>query len=141
MSRPLKIYMRGERVSHLQQLLKRLGHEVSDQPGLFGTGTRAAVKQLQQEGELEATGIADDALMKLISDRLGPQPEAAAQDADATPELATLQAQVDALTQLLLQKGVITANELRALLRSAASFPEEEPPISKAPGVIGSPLF
>jgi len=144
MSRPLKIYMRGERVSHLQQLLKRLGHEITDQSGLFGASTRAAVKLLQQEKGLEATGIVDDALMTMIGGNLSPKPDTAPHASNTTPELATLQAQVDALTQLLLQKGVITADELSALLPPPASAPEEEssnPPSSKAAGVSGSPLF
>jgi peptidoglycan hydrolase-like protein with peptidoglycan-binding domain len=144
MGRPLKIYMRGERVKQLQQLLKRHGHEISDQPGLFGTGTRAAVKLLQQEHGLEATGIADDALMAHIGTKLEPQPDTTAQDSNADTNTATLQAQLDALTQLLLQKGVISAEELNELLSaptSTSTATPSEPPSSQAPGVIGSPLF
>lgn len=143
MSRPLKIYMRGERVSHLQQLLKRLGHEIADKPGLFGTGTRAAVKLVQQEKGLEVTGVVDDALMAMIGDKPGLKAEAATPASNETPDLATLQAQVDTLTRLLLQKGVITADELSALLPPASPSEEKssDSPVSKAPGVSGSPLF
>lgn len=138
MSRPLKIFMRGSRVTRLQHLLQKRGYEITDAPGLFGTSTRAAVKQFQQDQTLEANGVVNDKVFALLENK-------AEGDTETTPskqadsDVANLQVQVDVLTRLLIQKGVITAEELK-LLQQGKEIPEPSPTPSSPPG-IGKPLF
>ncbi|MDT8376886.1 MAG: peptidoglycan-binding domain-containing protein [Mariprofundaceae bacterium] len=119
MPRPLKMFMRGKRVRTLQEMLKRLGYPMNDQPAVFGASTRDAVKNFQSEKGLKNTGIVDDALLNLmrqghnISDmesknRTKPEPEAAAA---AQP---VNQNRLDALIRLLVRKGVVSEEELQA---------------------------
>jgi len=122
MSRPLKMFMRGKSVRTLQEMLKRLGYPMDDQPSIFGASTRDAVKNFQSTKGLKATGIVDDELLNLmrqghnVSDieasnkpKTAPKPTAAAQPVD--------QKRLDALIRLLIGRGVISEEELQAEMK------------------------
>jgi len=109
MSRPLKIFMRGKSVTLLQEVLRRMGHDIQDQKALFGTDTREAVKSYQKQQGLQPTGIVDDALRRLM------QGGASAVESDEIPVKVSLnpinQQDLDILVGLLIQKGVISQKE------------------------------
>ena len=118
MARPLKIYMRGKSVRTLQQILKQMGYPMEDQPAIFGTSTRDAVKDFQKRKGLKVDGIVDDELFKLMQQNVGFQNEASVKKGDpiglAEP---TRRDQLDALVGLLISKDVITEEELAEAMR------------------------
>jgi len=140
MARPLKIFMRGSRVTRLQHLLARKGYEIEDAPGLFGTSTRSAVKQMQQSNGLEATGIADDCLFALFGEGAPAVNGPTQSPASGASDIGALQARIDMLTQLLLDKGIITASELDMTVDGRAQKSSTTSATSSPPG-IGKPLF
>jgi len=116
MSRPLKMFMRGKRVTMLQEILQRMGYPMHDQTGLFGASTRDGIKDFQKRQALKASGIVDDDLFKLLQQ--GPL-STASTSKDTTPTDATNpspiacnQQQLDALTAVLIDKGIISQSEL-----------------------------
>lgn len=120
MARPMKIFMRGKKVTMLQELLRRMGYPMHDKPGQFGTSTRDAVKAVQSQYTLRPTGIVDDGLLQLMQQGQ-PAPEitekavakAPSPDNDHPQQSVTrLEAQTEALVRLLIRKGVFTENEL-----------------------------
>ena len=108
MARALKIFMRGKRVTMLQELLGRMGYTMQDRPGQFGTSTRDAVKQFQASRGLKSTGIVDDALLQSMQQ--GQPVTVDAPDAPV-PDKANNEQQLDILVQLLIRKGILTDAE------------------------------
>jgi len=116
MARPLKIFMRGKRITMLQELLRRMGYPMHDQAGQFGSSTRDAVKAYQRQLDFKATGMVNDELLSLMQQKPLAQtskPEISEHDLDK-PLSSINQHQLDALIQLLINKGVITEEELQA---------------------------
>jgi len=117
MSRPLKMFMRGKSVRTLQEMLKRLGYPMNDQPSIFGTSTRDAVKNFQSQKGLKATGIVDDELLNLmrqghnISDVESSTRTKTTQKSVSTSQPVDEQ-KLDALIRLLVRKGLISEEEL-----------------------------
>jgi len=110
------MFMRGKRVTMLQEILQRMGYPMHDQTGLFGASTRDGIKDFQKRQALKASGIVDDALFKLLQQ--GPLSTSSASK-DTTPAdttnpspIACNQQQLDALTAVLIDKGIITQSEL-----------------------------
>lgn len=124
MARPLKIYMRGKRIAMLQELLRRMGHPIQDKNGQFGASTRDAVKAFQRQYDLKATGMVDDELLSLMQQ--GPLAQASKTEKSSghvtDKAISSIdQDQLDALIQLLINKGIITEQELQAeILRPKA---------------------
>lgn len=133
MARPLKIFMRGKKITMLQQLLQRMGYPVHDKAGQFGTSTRDAVKAVQGQFKLEPTGIVDDALLQLMQqgqtapaiteDTVSKTP---APDNDASRQPDT---QTEALIRLLIRKGVFTEKDLQDEMARAQPGQIIEPPL------------
>jgi len=115
MSRPLKMFMRGKRITMLQESLKRMGYPMEDQPGLFGAFTRDAVKAYQKQHTLKPTGIVDDDLLQMMQQGpLATGSKAEPADKELISSLASVnQRQLDALIQLLIHKELITEAELQ----------------------------
>ncbi len=110
MVRPLKMFMRGKNVAMLQRMLAQAGYSIDDRQGLFGASTRDAVRDFQKRRGLEVTGTVDQALFEQIRSCAGlPAPEnrPAANRADDAPG-----DRLEALIGLLIDKGVITGEEL-----------------------------
>jgi len=110
------MFMRGKRVTMLQEILQRMGYPMHDQTGLFGASTRDGIKDFQKRQALKASGIVDDDLFKLLQQ--GPLSTSSASK-DTTPAdtsnpspLACNQQQLDALTAVLIDKGIISQSEL-----------------------------
>ncbi len=118
MSRPLKMFMRGKRITMLQESLSRAGYPMEDQPGLFGAFTRDAVKAYQKQHALKPTGIVDDDLLQMMQQG----PLATSSKANSTDNHSISSAnpvnqhQLDALIQLLIHKKLITEDELHQLM-------------------------
>jgi len=118
MARPLKIFMRGKRITMLQEILLRMGYRIEDQKGLFGTFTRDAVKIIQKQHGLKVNGEVDDALFQIIQGGNAPSPaQPEAEKMAAAPTSPITRAQLDALTRLLIRKGVLEEGELEAEIR------------------------
>ena len=109
MARVLKIFMRGKSVGLLQEVLRRMGYEITDQKNLFGTTTREAVKSYQKQHGLKPTGLVDEVLMKQMQ---GGAPVPIEEQADVkTSVLPSHQAELDALIRLLIKKEVFSQAE------------------------------
>jgi len=122
MSRPLKMFMRGKSVRNLQEILKRLGYPMDDQPSIFGASTRDAVKNFQSQKELKPTGIADDELLNLMRQGHNLSDIEATHKPKTTPKSKPSaqpldQMRVDALIRLLIAKGVISEEELQTEMK------------------------
>jgi len=110
------MFMRGKRVTMLQEILQRMGYPMHDQTGLFGASTRDGIKDFQKRQALKASGIVDDDLFKLLQQ--GPLSTSSASKgttpADTTDPspIACNQQQLDALTAVLIDKGIISQSEL-----------------------------
>jgi N-acetylmuramoyl-L-alanine amidase len=126
MARPLKMFMRGKSVRTLQELLKRLGYPMDDQPGIFGASTRDAVKNFQSQKDLKATGIVDDELISLmrqghnVSDIEAIAKPNAARKSAPSPQSVDEQ-KLDALIRLLISKEIISEEELQAEMKRVPS--------------------
>lgn len=66
--RNLNIGMRGGDVELLQQELHQLVFAIEDEAGYFGSSTRRAVEQFQEQHGLEITGVVDESTATLIND-------------------------------------------------------------------------
>lgn len=121
MSRPLKIFMRGKRVTLLQEILRRMGYQLDEQPGIFGVHTRDAVKAFQKQHNLKPTGIVDDELFKLIQfgQAVASEQMTTDQPAATSQPVAGDPARLDALIRLLIRKGLISESELEEEMRRA----------------------
>lgn len=133
MARPLKIFMRGKKITMLQQLLQRMGYPVHDKAGQFGTSTRDAVKAVQGQFKLEPTGIVDDALLQMIQQRQTAPAiteetvsKTLTPDNDASRQPDT---QTEALIRLLIRKGVFTEKELQDEMARGQPGQITEPPL------------
>ena len=111
----LKIFMRGKSVSNLQAQLKQRGFTISDVPGVFGPSTRDAVKSLQSQMSLQATGIADEAFWQAIGQQFAPSIEKT-ENTSEHPQKDSSNHKLEALIQLLIQKGVINQKEVESML-------------------------
>ncbi len=116
MARALKIFMRGKRITMLQELLCRMGYVIQDQPGLFGTDTRDAVKAFQKQQGVKPSGIVDDALLERMQQG-APQAAAAEPDTPDPVSISRTDPRVDALIRLLVRKNLISEAELMAELQ------------------------
>ncbi|MDX8405183.1 MAG: peptidoglycan-binding domain-containing protein [Mariprofundus sp.] len=117
MSRPLKIYMRGKKITHLQGVLQRMGYPMQDQKGIFGVDTRSAVKDIQKQRKLTVTGEVDEQLLQQIQQGHAPAADIGMSDKSEarTPGTDSVnQTRLDALIRLLQRKGVIETGELEA---------------------------
>lgn len=133
MNRELKMFMRGKGVSMLQELLQRMGYPVQDQPGLFGVTTRAAVKDFQTKKGLKNTGIVDEALLDLMRQNFAAPAASKKSKANQaqTPALHPVnQKQLDAITRLLLKKGVFSEEELAKELSRPQPVRITQPPLT-----------
>jgi len=131
----MKVFMRGKRITMLQELLRRMGYHVHDKPGQFGTSTRDAVKAVQSQYDLKPTGVVDDALLQRMQHG---QPAAAISEEDVlkapapdTDNEDPLQGDVrlEALVRLLIRKGVLTENELHDEIVRVQVKQITEPPL------------
>ena len=133
MARPMKIFMRGERITMLQELLQRMGYPMHDKTGQFGTFTRDAVKAVQGQFKLKPTGIVDDALLQLMQQGQ-PAPAITEEPVLKTPESDSdsrqpSDRQTEALIRLLIRKGVFTEKELQHEMRRTQAKQITEPPL------------
>lgn len=126
MARPLKIYMRGKRVTTLQGILKRMGYPMNDQLGLFGTFTRDAVKDIQKQRSLKVTGMVDEELLQSLQQGYENSEKNSEKKATATYN----QQQIDALIRLLVQKNIITVDELQVEMKRPQLVRVNEPPLT-----------
>ncbi|MBL4775601.1 MAG: peptidoglycan-binding protein [Mariprofundus sp.] len=120
MARPLKIFMRGKRISMLQDILRRMGYAMHDQAGQFGASTRDAVKAFQRQRDLKPTGSVDDALLILMQQGSCPEnskSEPPKLESPQTTSSLSNQTQLDALIELLINKGIINEDELKQRTR------------------------
>ena len=115
MNKKLKMFMRGKGVSMLQELLQRMGYSMNDQPGIFGVSTRDAVKDLQSKKGLKTTGIVDEELLDMIRQSCGIQADtkkSGSESAKPPAPSSIHQTQLEAITRLLIRKGIFTEEEL-----------------------------
>ena len=131
MSRPLKIFMRGKRITMLQEILRRMGYPMDDQPGLFGTFTRDAVKDFQKQRDMKVTGQVDEELMQVMQQGQ----VASANKGKTSPKTASMpnpvnQQQLDALIRLMIQKGLIEKDELEAEIKRPQPVRVTQPPLT-----------
>ncbi len=118
MARPLKMFMRGKRVTMLQELLGRMGYPMQDQPGMFGATTRDAVKDFQKQRQLKPTGLVDDELLQLMQQGHVASPSKKKTSPESSPApLPVNQQQLDALIRLLIRKELISESELQAEIK------------------------
>lgn len=131
MSRPLKMFMRGKRVTMLQEILHRIGYPINDQPGLFGATTRDAVKDFQKQKEMKVTGQIDDDLMQFIQ---GGQTAPASKEKPSSEKIVVStpvnQQQLDALIRLLVRKDLITEKELQTEMKRPQPVRVTQPPLT-----------
>jgi len=113
MARVLKVFMRGQSVGLLQEVLRRMGYDIADQKNLFGTNTREAVKSFQKQQGLKPTGVVDEALMQQMQGGAPAPAEDKIEDkAGLKPtSLPTNQVELDALVRLLIKKEVFSQEE------------------------------
>ncbi|ATX82023.1 Putative peptidoglycan binding domain-containing protein [Mariprofundus ferrinatatus] len=134
MGRDLKMYVRGKGVSMLQELLQRMGYPMNDRPGLFGVSTRDAVKDFQSKKGLKPTGVVDEALLNMLRQNFGIDVQARSSAVKATdkalPDDRDHQIQLHAITRLLIQKGIITEDELRQEIERPQPVRISEPPLT-----------
>jgi len=126
MARPLKIFMRGKNIAALQELLRRMGYVIDDQPRQFGTSTRDAVKSFQRQQALQANGIVDDALLQAMQHtQSGPTSTTTKAEPHHAPiDERVNQQQFDALIRLLINKNIFTQHELQTELQAEMSRPQ-----------------
>lgn len=129
MSRPLKMFMRGKSVTMLQELLRRMGYPMQDQPGLFGVHTRDAVKDYQKQRGLKVTGTVDAELLQQMQQG-HVAPAAGSEKTKNTAADPAERKRVDALIRLLIRKGVITEEELQAEIKRPAPLSVTQPPLT-----------
>jgi len=133
MARPLKMFMRGKRISMLQELLGRMGYPMNDQPGLFGASTRDAVKDVQTQRGLKPTGHADDELLQLMQLGQTSPPAKEKSSVQTTPSSTqnpVNQQQLDALIRLLIHKGLIDETELQIEMKRVQPKRVTQPPLT-----------
>ena len=133
MNKKLKMFMRGKGVSMLQELLQRMGYPMHDQPGLFGVATRAAVKDFQSKKGLKATGDADEALLDLMRQNFAApatDKKAKAKPAQTPALMPASQMQLDAITRLLISKGIFSEEELAKALSRPQPVRITQPPLT-----------
>ncbi|MES0371883.1 MAG: peptidoglycan-binding domain-containing protein [Mariprofundaceae bacterium] len=131
MPRPLKMFMRGKRVTMLQELLHRIGHSINDQPGLFGATTRDAVKDFQKQREIKVTGQVDDDLMQLIQGgQTVPTSKEKPSSEKITASTPVNQQQLDALIRLLIRKELMTEKELQTEMKRPQPVRVTQPPLT-----------
>jgi len=107
------MFMRGKRVTMLQEILRRMGYPMHDQTGLFGASTREGIKDFQKRQGLKPTGSVDDDLLNTLQQGPSSTPPASPEaPAHSTSPTLCNQQQLDALTALLIDKGIITKAEL-----------------------------
>jgi len=123
--------MRGKNVTMLQNMLRQMGYPMNDAPGLFGAATRDGIKDFQKRKGLKATGIVDDDLFSLIQQSVGFRTEKRSTRKEPATASSADSSRLDALIRLLVDKGVISEDELSEALQPPA-------PAKKAPG---TPLF
>ncbi len=73
--RNLKPNLRGSDVALLQEELRRLGFEIMDLEGFYGSMTFLAVQEFQRQHDLPATGIVDAVTARVINAALDGQPQ------------------------------------------------------------------
>ncbi len=103
--------MRGKGVVQLQTLLQRMGYEIADQKGLFGTTTRDAVKAYQKQHGLKPTGLVDEALLQRMQQGVAPAAEAGDEDSHHTMPNHQAQDDMAVLVRLLIKKGIFSQDE------------------------------
>jgi len=133
MNRNLKIFMRGKGVSMLQELLQRMGYPMQDQRGLFGVDTRAAVKDFQAKKGLKSTGVVDVELLDLMRQNFATPAECKktkTNPAQPPPLHPASQKQLDAITRLLIKKGVFSEEEFAKELSRHQPVRITQPPLT-----------
>lgn len=132
MKRDLKMFMRGKSVTMLQNMLKQMGYPMNDVQGVFGACTRDGVKDFQKRKGVKATGVVDGELFTLIQQSVGFQAgEKRSRKEEPTASVPSAEmARLDALIGLLIDKGVISEEEVSEAFQAKVQ--------NKAPG---SPLF
>ncbi len=122
----LKIFMRGKSVSSLQSQLKQRGFTITDVPGVFGPSTRDAVKSLQSQMSLKATGIVDETFWQAIGQSFAPSNEKTEKmDEPLNAQLDSTSHQLESVIKLLIQKGVINQQELDSMINDHV---DDQPP-------------
>ncbi len=129
MSRPLKIYMRGKSVTQLQNMLKQMGYPMNDVQGVFGASTRDGVRDFQKRKGLKTTGVVDNDLFTLMQQNVGFQAEEKKVLAPSQTS-QTDSDRLDTLIRLLVNKGLISEEEVEAAMQN-----------SEPAKVSGKPLF
>ncbi len=129
MSRPLKMFMRGKRITMLQEILQRMGYPMHDQAGLFGASTRDGIKDFQKRQGLKPTGAVDEDLLNRLQHGSSPSKQEASSPVETSSPLACNQHQLDALINLLIGKGIITQAELDEPMPAAKALRITQPPL------------
>ncbi|MDX8398154.1 MAG: peptidoglycan-binding domain-containing protein [Mariprofundaceae bacterium] len=127
MARPMKMFMRGKNVRLLQSLLRTKGFSIGDQPGMFGTCTRDAVKTIQKQYGLKADAVVNDALMLMMQQGMAAVVVDKKESDIESVVLPVDQMQLDALIRLMVKKGLINAEELEAELKQGSDLSKLEP--------------
>jgi len=131
MSRPLNMFMRGKRVTMLQELLGRMGYPTQDQPGLFGASTRDGVKNFQKQRQLKPTGLVDDELLKLMQQgHVTASSKKKRKPKKAPSPIPVNQQQLDALIRLLIRKDLINEDELQVEMERPQPVRVTQPPLT-----------
>ena len=117
----------------LQELLQRMGYPIHDKPGMFGVTTRDAVKDFQSKKGLKTTGSVDENLMDLIRQNTCMQadPKKVQKKTAPSPALNPVnQQQLDAITRLLIRKGIFTDEELSEEMTRPQPARVTQPPLT-----------
>jgi len=126
--------MRGEGVGMLQELLQGMGYPIHDKPALFGTSTRDAVKDFQSKKGLKTTGIVDELLMDQMRKGFGGQLKTKQTKVRKSSAAAVAspvnQQQLDAITRLLIKKGIFSEDELAAEISRPQAARVSQPPLT-----------
>ncbi|OIO66388.1 MAG: hypothetical protein AUJ56_12635 [Zetaproteobacteria bacterium CG1_02_49_23] len=117
--------MRGKSVATLQAQLRHRGFVINDPASVFGPTTRDAVKALQKQLSLKATGTVDSALWKALAGNLTSSAEPDSPELTSTTSPDPSADKLEALIQLLISKGIIEPQELDALLHATETKMEK----------------
>jgi putative chitinase len=120
----------GEAVRALQEKLARLGYPVGAADGIFGPATRRAVLAFQDEHELSATGVADQATMSAL--------DAALDDGTSAPseppvEQPAPQPEPAAPPPVVSEEPAPEAEPPPVVTETPAAAPETPPVVTEAP--------
>jgi len=116
--------MRGKSVTALQTQLQQRGFVIHDPQAVFGPSTRDAVKAVQKQLSLPATGLVDVDFWQALGGFRSPLPEK--EEANRVSKVChPAEQKLELLIQLLISKGLIEEGELDKLLKTVESEPKQ----------------